>query len=176
MVRSRPTSSNRLGFKAALFTLLAADTVYFAVFGTASKAVDAAAWLTLLLLFEAETGFGDRLKTRRSRVAVRAARLLAALGVFAATIGYVFEDNALDAVNSVLWILVVILLEVELRWPALVARNRYAFNAAAFGIFGGLGVLVVLWAAARMWIDAYDAVLWLVAYATIELDISKRTG
>ena len=163
-------------FKAALFVLLSANTVYFAVFGTASKAVDAAAWLTLLALFEAEATFGDRLRVGRRRFAVRAARLVAAGGVIAAAIGYLLEDNALDAANSALWILVVILLEVELRWPALAARNRYAFNTAAFGVFGALAVLVVLWAAAAMWVDAYDAALWLVAYATIERDISRRAG
>ena len=163
-------------FKAVLFVLLAANTAYFVFFGTASKAIDACAWLTLLLLFEAETTFGDRLTTRRRRLAVRAARLAAGAGVIAATIGYVFEDNALDAANSALWIVVVILLELELRLPALVERNRRAFNAAAIVVYGGLALLVVLWAAAGMWMDAYDAVLWLVAFAALELKLSGKAG
>lgn len=163
-------------FKAVLFVLLAANTAYFVFFGTASKAIDACAWLTLLVLFEAETTFGDRLTTRHSQVAVRAARLAAGAGVIAATIGYVFEDNALDAANSALWIAVVILLELELRRPALVERNRRAFNAAAIAVYGGLALLVILWAAARMWLDAYDAVLWLVAFAALELELSGKAG
>src|SRR5215211_4159931 len=89
-------------FKPLLFVLLAADTLYFVVAGTTSKAVDAAAWLTLLALFEAETSFGRLFVTLRSRIVLRAVRLVAAAGVFAATIGYVFEDNVLDAVNSIL--------------------------------------------------------------------------
>ena len=156
--------------------LLAANTVYFAVFGTASKAIDAVAWLTLLVLFYVETARGERLSGRHAQLAVRTARLLAVAGVIAATIGYVFEDDVLDAVNAVLWIGVVVLLEVELRWPALIARHRTAFNVAAAVLFGGLALLVVLWTASAMWLDAYDAVLWLVAFAAIEVDLTRRSG
>ena len=163
-------------FKAALFVLLAANTLFFAVDGTPSKAIDAAAWLLLLVLFTAETTFGERLRHRFSQLALRGMRLVAAAGVFAATIGYVFEENRLDAVNAALWILVVILLEAELRWPAIAARHALAFKAAAVVLFGSLALLVVLWAAYGMWFDAYDAVLWLFAFVTIELEIVRREG
>ena len=156
--------------------LLAANTVYFAVFGTASKAIDAGAWLALLVLFDIETAYRERLSGRHARLAVRTARLFAGAGVVAATIGYVFEDDALDAVNAVLWIGVVVLLETEVRWPAFIARHRAAFNVVAVALFGGLALLVVLWAASGMWFDAYDAVLWLVAFAAIEVDLTKRAG
>jgi hypothetical protein len=163
-------------FKAALLVLLAANTVYFAVVGTASKGIDAFAWLTLLVLFDIETAYNDRLRSRGAQLGVRAARLLAGAGVIAATIGYVFEEDTLDAVNALLWIAVVVLLEMELRWPALIARQRTAFNIAAVALFGGLALLVVLWAASGMWLDAYDAVLWLVAFAAIEVDLTRRPG
>ena len=157
--------------KAALFLLLAANTAYFVFFGTASKAVDACAWLTLLVLFEAETTYGRRFATGARRMLLRAARLAAGAGVVVSTIGYVFEDNALDAANSALWIVVVILLEIELRRPALVERYRRAFVATATAVYGSLGVLVAMWAAGGMWLDAYDAVLWLVAFAALELKV-----
>ena len=159
-----------LAFKGFLFALLVANTAYFAIAGTPSKAVDAAAWLTLLALFQAETLFGSRLATPGRCLALRAARLLAAAGVFAATIGYVFEDNVLDAVNCVLWIAVVVLLEIELRFPRAVARARGAFAAAAVLLYGGLSVLVVIWAVRGAWFDAYDAALWLTAFVVIELN------
>jgi hypothetical protein len=161
-------------FKAALFLLLIANTAYFAFFETASKGIDACAWLTLLLLFEAESSYAERFASRKKRMLLRLARLAAGAGVIAATIGYVVEDNALDAANSALWIGVVILLELELRLPAVVGRNRRAFNAAAIALYGALAVLVVLWSAARMWVDAYDAVLWLVAFAALELRILRN--
>ena len=170
----RAQPRRELAFKGLLFALLAANTAYFAIAGTPTKAVDAAAWLTLLALFQVETLFGSRLATPRRRLTLRAARLLAGAGVFAATIGYVFEDNALDATNSALWIAVVVLLELELTFPEAAARHRYAFGVTAAALYGGLGVLVLLWALRGMWIDTYDAALWLTAFATIELDILKK--
>lgn len=86
---------------------------------------------------------------------------------------YVFEDNLLDAINSVLWILVVVLLEIEVRFPALIARARLPFLGCATLLYGGLGVLVVIWAARGLWFDAYDAALWLVAFVALELEIAK---
>jgi hypothetical protein len=163
-------------FKAVLFLLLAVNTAYFVIYQTTAKGIDSAAWFTLLVLFEAETGFGGRLAIGRIKPAVRALRLLAALGVFAATIGYVFEDNVLDAANSVLWIGVVVLLELEVRFPGFAARRRSGFSMAAAVLYGMLGLLVVVWAASAMWIDAYDAALWLTAFATLELDILRRGG
>ena len=162
--------------KAALFLLLAVNTAYFVFFGAVSEAIDACAWLALLLLFEAEMSFGDRFATTGRRMALRAARLAAAAGVIAATIGYVFEDNPLDAANSVLWIFAVILLEIEFRRPALVRNFRRLFGAAALAVYGGLALLVLLWAAAGMWLDAYDAVLWLVAFAAIELKLLRSSA
>lgn len=166
----------RVGYKALLYALLAANTVYFAVAGMPSKAVDAAAWLALLLLFEAETGLSHRMRSERARSALRAARLIAGAGVIAATAAYVFEENVLDAANSVLWIAVVVLLELEVRWPDLVARGRAAFAVCATVLYGALAVPVALWALRGEWVDAYDALIWLIAFATIELDVMRRAG
>ena len=162
-------------WKPLLLALLAANTVYYAVAGTTSKAVDASAWLVLLVLFELEA----RLAGARSGVktAVRMARLMAGAGVIAATIGYVFDDNVLDAFNSALWIAVVVLLEIEFRKPALAARAPRAFAATAFALYGGLALLVLVWAWRREYVDAYDALLWLIAFATIEYEaIGLRRG
>jgi hypothetical protein len=163
-------------FRIGLFLLLAANALYFVMSGSASKAVDSCAWLALLALFEAETGFRGRLAAARRQRGVRAARLIAAAGVVSATIGYVFEDNRLDAANSVLWILVVVVLEAQFRAPAFAARHRWAVNGVAATLYGGLGLLVIVWAAHGLWFDAYDAILWLVAFATIELAVARRVS
>jgi hypothetical protein len=159
--------------KSVLFSLLAADTAYFVLAGTASKAIDAAAWLVLLVLYEIETRFGARAQRRGIAIALRALRLAAAAGVIAATIRYLFEDDVLDAVNSVLWIGVVVLLEIELRRPALVRRARVSFVTAGAVLYGGLALLVAAWAWRQEWFDAYDAMLWLLAFATIEMDVLR---
>lgn len=163
-------------WKAIVFLLLAANALWFALGPSPSKALDACAWLALLALFVWEAEYGDHLSRRRGRVILRAARLVAAIGVIAAMVGYVFEDNALDTVNSVVWIAIVIVLETQLRFPAFAARMRHVLSAAAVLLYGTLGVLVVLWAREGLWMDAYDAVLWLTAFATLELAMTRRSA
>ena len=158
-------------FKMAVFALLACNVVFFCVFGTFSQALDAIAWLILLVLFELETGYGDRLRGRRAAAVVRGIRLVAAAGIIAAALGYVFEREWLDAVNSMLWIAVVAVLEFEVRYPHAVERNRAWFAGVATTLYTGLAALVLVWAWRGEWFDAYDALLWLVAFVTIEINV-----
>jgi hypothetical protein len=162
--------------KAGLLVLLAANTMYFVVAETPSKGIDSVAWFTLLALFIAETTLETAMRRPPVRTAVRAARLIAGAGVLAATAGYLFEDNILDAVNAALWIIVVVLLELELRRPSLVATSPRLLKACTAAAFGGLALLVVIWVSLGMWFDAYDAALWLIAFGLIEVDLTERYG
>ena len=66
-----------------------------------------------------------------------------------------------------------------MRWPRRVVRNQWAFVATAVLLYGGLGGLVFAWAWRGEWLDAYDAALWLLAFAFIEMDVlrsSQRTS
>ena len=159
-------------YKAILFALLSLDAAYFAIVETPSKAIDSAAWLVLLVLFAAETRYGSRAAGDRRRLALRAVRLAAAAAVAVATLAYVFEDNVLDAVNSVLWIAVVVLLEIEVRYRDRAQAARKAFLFAYATLYTALAFMVLAWASRGLWLDAYDALLWLVAFVTIELDIA----
>lgn len=162
-------------FKVAIVALLAVNAVYFTVAGTASEALDAGAWLALLILFEVETAYPGWLRSGPRRLLVRAARLAAAGAVVAAAAGHLYEDDLLDAVNSALWIAVVLLLEVEVRLPQTVARAPRAFVMTAATLYSSLGLLVIVWAASGAWFDAYDAALWLIAFAALELDVLRLT-
>src|SRR5205823_4656781 len=113
-----PSPRKSLKLEAALVALLASNGLYFAFQGSASKVIDSAAWLVLLVLFLAETHFAKSLDMPRRRFAIRGARLIAAAGVIAAAIAYIVGGNRLDAINSAVWIAVVVLLEAELRWPS----------------------------------------------------------
>jgi hypothetical protein len=158
-------------FKAAVFGLLAANGAFYVFTGTASEGLDSAAWLTLLLAFELETGFGGRFAAGRLAAALRAVRLIAAAAIFTAGVGYVLNREWLDAANIGLWIAVVALLESEVRYPALAAAQRARFTAAVATLYCGLAILVLVWLWQGDWFDAYDAALWLVAFATIELNV-----
>ena len=162
--------------RVAVFALLVGNTAYYLYAGTLSKGLDAAAWLVLLALFALETGFAAHARTSRAAIAMRAVRIVAAAGVCVAGIGYVLERDTLDALNTLLWIAVVVLLEFEVRRPHEIARFRAAFTATAAALYAGLAILVLIWAWRAEWFDAYDALLWLVAFATIEMDVLAVAG
>ena len=173
--KSRPPVPRRsLKLEAALVALAAANGVFFALGGSTSKAIDSAAWLVLLILFLAEAHYPAAFAAATRRIAIRAMRFAAALGVFGAALAYIFEGNALDAINTAVWIAVVVLLEAELRWPAGMARAKTLVSAAAIVLYGTLGALVVVWTARGEWLDAYDAALWLAAFGLLELKLIKR--
>ncbi len=171
-----PTSPWYAGFRIAVFALLACNTAYYVYAGTPSKGLDALAWLALLALFALETGFGGRLRSPRAALTIRVLRLVAATAVCAAGIGYVIEHDSLDAINTALWIAIVVLLEFEVRRPREVAQYRARFTAAAAVLYTALATLVLAWGWRGEWLDAYDALLWLVAFATIEMDVLGATG
>lgn len=160
-------------FKVAVFALLACNAALFLLTGTSSEALDTLAWLVLLALFALETGHGNRLRGSYAAAVVRGVRLVAAAGVIAAALGYVFEREWFDAVNSLLWIAVVVVLEFEVRYPHAVERHRAWFAGVATTLYAGLGALALVWAWRGEWFDAYDALLWLIAFVTIEIDVLK---
>jgi hypothetical protein len=156
-------------FKAFVLGLLAANAAVYVLAGTASEALDSAAWFLLLVSFELETGVAGWVA--RGRAVLRVLRLAAAAAILAAGVGYVRDGEWLDAANIALWIAVVSLLEFEVRYPAAVANNRAPRIAVAALLYSGLAAMVVAWLWQGKWFDAYDAALWLVAFVTIEINV-----
>ena len=164
------------GLRIAIFALLFCNTAYYLFAGTLSKFLDAAAWLVLLALFALETGLAGGIRTRAAAIAVRGTRLAAAAAICAAGIIYVVAKDWLDALNTGLWIAIVVTLEFEVRRPLAVARRRLLFVATATLLYAGLATLVFAWAWRGEWFDAYDALLWLMAFALIEMDLLRAAG
>jgi hypothetical protein len=158
-------------FKPAIFALLACSTAVYLATGTASEAIDSLAWLALLLSFELETGHASRFQQERFKALIRAVRLFALCALFVALAGYLREKAWLDAINIILWIAVASLLEFEVRRPATVQLRRRVFTAAAAALYCCLAALVLAWLLRGEWFDAYDAALWLFAFATLEMGI-----
>jgi hypothetical protein len=166
-------------FKGALFGLLVVNAGVYLAAGTLGEGLDSIAWLVLLALFQLETGFPRAVRPGPALAAVHGIRFAALAAVAASAAGFLYNEEWLDAVNSALWIAVVVLLEWEVRRPAAVAAHRAPFTAAAAALYAGLGVVVLAWLWRSEWFDAYDAILWLVAFATIEMNILeavRRTG
>ncbi len=160
-------------FQLGIYLLLAGNTLWYLLAGPWTKGLDSIAWFSLLLLFALETGRAAWLEKAQARRLLHTLRFGAAAAIAASAAGYVQQGEWLDAVNIGLWILVVVLLECELRLPALVARRRRLFTCAALLFYAGIAALIPLWALRGEWFDTYDAVLWLVAFVLIEMDALK---
>jgi hypothetical protein len=158
-------------FKAAVFTLLAANAVAFAFFGRLTEAIDSIAWFALLVLFEVETAQPQRLRGKRVAALVHAGRLVAGVAVAIAAAGFFYEREWLDAINAALWIAVVVVLEIEVRFLDAVGRHRTLFAGVTGTLYSGMAALVLTWAWRGEWFDAYDAALWLVAFVAIEINV-----
>jgi len=159
--------------QSALYALLAINTAYYLVAGPWTKGLDALAWFILLMLFALETLNKPWLEKKHARSLVHFVRFAAAAAIAASASGYLQQKEWLDAINIALWILVVALLECELRAPHWVARRRRGFTITALALYTAIAVLVPFWALRGAWFDAYDAALWLVAFALIEMDALK---
>ncbi len=159
--------------QSSLYLLLAGNTLWYLVFGAWTKGLDSLAWFVLLMLFAVETGYAKWLDKQQARGVVHLLRLGAAAAIVASASGYVQQQEWLDAVNIGLWILVVALLECELRYQHLVARRRRLFTNSAIVLYIAIAALIPLWALRGEWLDAYDAVLWVCAFALIEMNVLK---
>lgn len=164
-------------FKWIIYALLAMDVALYARFGRVTELIDTAAWFVLLLLFEWETG-GWPLPSRW-RPALHGARLLAAVAVVVAVVGYALERVWLDFANETVWLGVIALLELEVRLsPSAVRWHRLRRILAACLYLALVGFLLT-WAAMGFgdedpraaWLDSWDALLWLVAFVVIELNV-----
>lgn len=162
--------------KPAIFALLAINAVIYAITGRFSEGLDAIAWFALLALFEIETRCPRWTRTPRNAAVLDLLRLLAAVGVAISAFSFIREQEWLDAANSWLWIGVVAALELQLRAPLFVARHRSTFTGASLTLYGALATVALLWLIRGEWLDGYDALLWIGAFALIELDLLRVGG
>jgi hypothetical protein len=154
-------------FKLAILLLLTLDVVIYALVDTLNSAVDALAWLVLLVLYELEAK-GIAVFAENTLHAIRNGLIVLIALVF---VNYVQDKEWLDVVNSALWFVLIALLELEIRWPDKVFKYRQAYRMATVTVFGGLIIMVIAWAWQSAWLGVYDATLWIVAFAFIEVDI-----
>lgn len=157
----------------ALFALLAVNAAVYAADGRFSEGLDALAWYLLLVLFALEARYPHW--TRRPRVAqaLGLLRALAAIAVVIAAIAYLQEREWLDATNALLWISVVLVLELEVRLPAAAMRHRSALALSSFLLYAALAAVAFTWLLRGEWLDGYDALLWIAAFALIELELFR---
>jgi hypothetical protein len=154
-----------------LFLLLAVNAMVYAAAGRFSEGLDALAWYLLLALFELETRRPQWSRGPRVAMTLNVLRLLAAAAVAIAAASYFVEGEWLDATNALLWIGVVIVLELEVRLPQTATQSRRLVTGTAFALYAALATIALVWLLRGEWLDGYDALLWIAAFALIELDL-----
>jgi len=154
-------------FKLVIVVLITLNAVIYAIVDTLTSAVDALAWLVLLALYELEAN-GAAPMAENTLHGIRYV-LIAVIGLV--FVSYVHDSEWLDVVNSALWFALIALLELEVRWPDKVFKYRQSYWLATVTVFAGLVAMVIAWAWQSAWLDVYDAILWILAFAAIEVDI-----
>jgi hypothetical protein len=167
-------------FKRIVFTLIAINVALFFLFETFTEGLDSLAWLVLLLFFEWETRRLDSdTKQRTHRAAAHAGRMLAYVMIFYSALSYssaayAAEHGRLDTWNSWTWITIVLLLELEVRLTHNFSRRGWWLrNALKTLLYGALFVYAALWGLEGEWLDCYDAILWILCFFVIELNVFK---
>ena len=82
-----------------------------------------------------------------------------------------------DVLNSGVWLLVVLLLEIDVRLQAkdlLTGSVERLSNGAKYAMYSILLLAAVYWGLAGDFVDFWDAFLWLVAFYFIELNVVER--
>jgi hypothetical protein len=159
--------------KPVIFALLAINAGIYAATGRFSEGLDAFAWFSLLALFEIETRCAHWTRIPRNALVLDLLRLLAAAGVVIAAFSFVREQEWLDAANAWLWIAVVAVLELQVRAPLFVTRHRGTFTGTSLTLYGALAAVALVWLIRGEWLDGYDALLWIAAFALIEMDLLR---
>lgn len=154
-------------FKLAIVALLFVNVFLYALTDTLTSTIDALVWLALLIIYELEaTKFWTALTAERLRH-IRNVLIVAITLVF---FSYVNTSEWLDTLNALFWFVLIGLLELEIRAPDWVKTHQNNFWLATILVFACLIAMVFAWLWQGAWLDAYDGVLWIAAFAFIEVD------
>jgi hypothetical protein len=165
-------------FKWTVFALLGVNVVLFFTEQTLVEGLDSLAWLSLLLLFEWETSQLDRpYVSAWEKWGIHAGRILAYGLIIQSAIGYgasdyIAEHGAVDLWNALAWIAIALLLEYDVYSPGEYSRwEWYLRNAIKMALYAALFVFALLWGLEGEWLDTYDALLWILCFFAIEVNV-----
>lgn len=170
--------SRQLGFnlfKWTVYGLLVLNTYFFLrTEETLTAFLDSAAWLLLLGVMEYESSSLDSdYDGPWERRAVIAANVLAYSVIVYAWIGYIREQDWVDALNATAWLGVCAVLLYQMYAPGeYEGSERRIVGAVKIGLYAVLIGCAAWWTwDASNPLDAIDAWLWLVCFSVIELNV-----
>lgn len=156
--------------KLAILALLTLNIFIYAVVDSLISAVDALAWVILLIMYELEASKILESFPDATIHSIRNAMIAVIVLIF---FYYIYDNEWLDVLNTLLWLGLIVLMELEIRFPESINRQKQLFSFATIGVFLSLVWVALAWLWRSSWLDAYDAALWITAFALIEVDIFK---
>lgn len=167
-------------FKWSVYSLLTINIALFFVQQTLIEALESLAWVVLLALFEWETSQMDQPYTSKiEQYAIHVGRLSAYSLILYSAHGYWQREyldayGYLDILNVSTWLGVVLSLEYDVYVPGYYGRLEWMIrNGIKIVLYTALFVYATLWGVRGEWLDFYDAVLWIICFFFIELNILK---
>ena len=167
-------------FKWMVYGLLGMSMVFFFLEQTIVEGMESLGWLLLLLLFEWETSQMDQpYISAWEKHGIFVGRLLAYAVILHsvyehATPAYIAEHGALDMYNAGTWLLVVLALEYDVYFPGEYHRLEWLLrNLIKSSLYIALFLYAVIWGMEGELLDFYDAVLWILCFFFIELNILR---
>jgi hypothetical protein len=155
-----------LVFKLCVYGLLLVNTALLVRYATWREVLEQAGWLFILAAFEWES---------RSPATSRPAVLFELIGYSIAVFcwaAYAEAGEWLNFANASLWLLVVAAIAADLHWHHLYGSRSWRLrNAAKSLLYIGLFAVALTWGLQGEWLDAWDAVLWLLCFFVIELRV-----
>lgn len=165
-------------FKWSVFGLLGVNMALFFLHQTAVEGIESLAWLVLLMLFEWETSQLDKpYISALERYSIHAGRILAYILILYSayaytTLEYISENGRTDMYNAITWLLIVFLLEYDVYFPGVYAKWEWHLrNTLKIILYAALFAIAVWWWIDGEFFDFYDAVLWIVCFFFIELNV-----
>lgn len=173
---SLPLRHGRLLFKISkysIFSLLLIDMIAFFITGSLNETLDSLGWLILLGTFEYESiTLNQDYAGPWEKWGLMAVQTLGYGIAIKTTITYGLDGEWLDLLNAALWLLVCCTLAYDIYVPGDFGGREWRIrNALKMLLYMGLVACAATWAVERDWLDFVDAVLWLLCFGLVELNI-----
>ena len=176
LAENSPTPIAFRVFKYTIYALLAFNIFLYVRYRNPVEALDAAGWVILLAAYEYETSYFDL--DYSSNVEKYTLAIIQAVGYGLATyaaVNYAHAGEWFDVVNAGLWIVVCISIGYDIYAPGDYRAWEWRLrNALKFALYGSLFVLAIWWGMQHDLLDSYDAVLWILSFVVIEMNIVRK--
>ncbi len=162
--------------KYILYALLAFNIWLYVQHGTLNEALDSFGWILLLIVFEWETRALDQdYLNAWEKIAIWALQLIGYGLAINATRIYFQSAEWADFTNAVLWLLVCATIIYDVFVPGDFGSTEWRFrNAIKVGLYAALVAVAIYWGITGDWLDFYDAMLWILCFFMVELNIFKH--